>query len=73
MACVWRGFGRPLPPLIRHLARWPMGGLALAIVAMVTIKGIIVRVEQKKLCEVKVESKKFGLLSHGGCSGVGLD
>ena len=25
------------------------GGLALAIVAMVTIKGIIVRVEQKKL------------------------
>ena len=23
VACVWRGFGRPLPPLIRHLARWP--------------------------------------------------
>ena len=27
------------------------GGLALAIVAMVTIKGIIVRVQQKKLCD----------------------
>ena len=26
VACVWRGFGRPLPPLIRHLARWPTGG-----------------------------------------------
>ena len=24
VACVWCGFGRPLPPLIRHLARWPI-------------------------------------------------
>ena len=23
VACVWCGFGRPLPPLMRHLARWP--------------------------------------------------
>ena len=27
------------------------GGLALAIVAIITIKGIVVRAEQKKLCE----------------------
>ena len=50
------------------------GGMALAIVAMVTIKGIIVMKGGAKeavwLAKVKVESKKFGLLSHGGCSGV---
>ena len=50
VACVWRGFGRPLPPLIRHLARWPMWA-TLAIMVMVTIKGIIVRVEQMMLSE----------------------
>ena len=50
VACVWRGFGRPLPTLIRHLALWPMWA-TLAIMVMVTIKGIIVRVEQMMLSE----------------------
>ena len=50
VACVWRGFKKPIAPLIRRLAWWPTR-LTLVIVAMVTIQVNIDKVEQRKLCD----------------------
>ena len=48
--CV-AGFRKAPASTHQALSTVAHGGLALAIVAMVTIKGIIVRVQQKKLCD----------------------
>ena len=64
VARVWRGFGRPLSPLIRHLVRWPTGagpghcgnGYYKRYYSQGAAK------EAAWLAEVKVELKRFGLL-----------